>query len=100
MAVSSLKEVLKRSNKIIKRTIGRGRSAVTKVASRTILFKRLLFLRKNQIKQAQLTFAELLPELNGLFRTLEIPSLEKEFILNEIDLLFSQGTSPPVRLTS
>ena len=100
MAVSSLKEVLKRSNKIIKRTIGRGRSAVTKVASRTILFKRLLFLRKNQIKQAQLTFAELLPELNGLFQTLEIPSLEKELILNEIDLLYSQGTSPPVLLTS
>ncbi|MDQ0273848.1 primase C-terminal domain-containing protein [Cytobacillus purgationiresistens] len=44
MAVSSLKEVLKRSKKIIKRSIGQGRAAVTKVASRSMLFKRLLLL--------------------------------------------------------
>jgi hypothetical protein len=54
MAVSTLKEVLKRSKKIIKRSIGQGRAAVTKVACRSMLLKRLLRLRKNQIEQAQL----------------------------------------------
>ena len=43
MAVSSLKEVLKRSNKIIKRTIGRGRAAVTKVASEPFYLKDYYF---------------------------------------------------------
>lgn len=100
MAVSSLKEVLKRSQKIIKRTVGRGRAAVTKVASRSMLFKNLVLLRKNQIKQAQLTFAELLPVLNCLFRTLEIPSLGAEFLSNEIDLLYEHWNSPPGRLIS
>ncbi|WP_394237486.1 primase C-terminal domain-containing protein [Niallia oryzisoli] len=100
MAVSTLKEVLKRSNKIIKRTVGRGRAAVTKVASRSMLFKRLLLLRKNQIKQAQLTFDELLPELNESFRTLEIPFLEAELLLHEVDLLYRAGASPPYRMTS
>jgi hypothetical protein len=100
MAVSSLKEVLKRSNKIIKQTVGRGRAAVTKMASRSMLLKRLLLLRKNQIKQAQLTFAELLPEQNEHFHMIDMPSLEDELILNEVDLLYKHGASPPDRLTS
>ena len=100
MAVSSLKEVLKRSNKLIKRTVGRGRAAVTKLASRSMLFKRLLFLRKNQIKQAQLTFVELLPEITASFRTLEMPNLEAELLLHEVDLLYRAGASPQNRLTS
>ena len=42
MAVSTLKEVLKRSSKLIKHTIGRGRGAVTQLASRAMMFKSLL----------------------------------------------------------
>jgi len=100
MAVSTLKEVLKRSTKLIKRTVGRGRAAVTKVATRSMLFKSMLLLRKRQIQQAQLTFAELLPELNASFRTLEIPSLEEKLLLHEVDLLYRAGASPPDRMTS
>lgn len=100
MAVSTLKEVLKRSNKIIKRTVGRGRAAVTKLASRSMLFKNLLLLRKNKIKQAQLSFVELMPELNGGFRTLDIPALETELLIHEVDLLYGPGYSPPDKLIS
>jgi len=100
MAVSTLKEVLKRSKKVIKRTVGRGRAAVTKLASRSMLFKNLLLLRKNKIKQAQLSFAELLPEINGLFRTLDIPGLEAELLIHEVDLLYDPGYSPPDLLIS
>lgn len=100
MAVSSLKEVLKRSNKIIKQTIGRGRKAVTKLTSKSMLFKHLLFLRQKQIKQAQLTFAKLLPDLKGSFQTLEIPSLEDILLIHKVDLFTQPGTSPPHRLTS
>lgn len=100
MAVSSLKEVLKRSKKIIKRTVGRGRAARTKIASRSMLFKNLLLLRENKIKQAQISFAELLPEINGLFRTLEIPALDVELLIHDADLLYDPGKSPPKLLTS
>ena len=99
MAVSTLKEVLKRSNKIIKRTIGQGRSAVTKVATRSMLFRRLLQLRKNQLDQVQLSFAELLPKLNVAIRTLPMPRLETELFLHEVDLLYRIGSSPPSRNT-
>lgn len=94
MAVSTLKEVLKRSKKIIKRTMGRGRAAVTKLANRSMLFKNLLLLRKSKIKQAQLSFAELLPAVNGLFRPLDIPALEAELLIHEVDLLYEQGEAP------
>lgn len=97
MAVSTLKEVLKRSKKIIKRSIGQGRAAVTKVACRSMLLKRLLRLRKNQIEQAQLSCVELMPELNTTIRTLPMPTLETELVLHEVDLLYRSGISPPSR---
>lgn len=100
MAVSTLKEVLKRSNKLKKYTIGQGRGAITKVASRSMLFKSLLLLRKNQVKNSQLTFAELLPELNKSIRTLPMPSLEVEMLMYELNLLYRSGASPPIRITS
>ena len=66
MAVSTLKEVLKRSSKLIKQTVGRGRGAVTQIASRSMMFKSLLVSRKKYLQQAQLTFAELLPEAKSI----------------------------------
>ena len=75
MAVSTLKEVLKRSSKLIKHTIGRGRGAVTKLASRSMMFKSLLLSRKKYLEQAQLTFTELLPEAKQFPETLTFPSL-------------------------
>lgn len=100
MAVSTLKEVLKRSSKLIKRTVGRGRAAVTQLTSRSMMFKSLLLSRKKYLQQVQLTFTELLPEAKQLPETLIFPSLESELITFEMDLLYRPGDSPPERKTS
>lgn len=97
LAVSTLKEVLKRSGKLIKRTVGRGRGAVTKLTSRSMMFRSLLQLRKKRLQQAQLTFAELLPEPNEFARTLKLPALDTELLIYELDILYRAGASPPVR---
>ncbi|MGM0807449.1 MAG: primase C-terminal domain-containing protein [Bacillota bacterium] len=59
MAQSTLKEVLKRSRKLIKQTKGRGRGAVTYLASRSVLFKNLLVSRMKQVQKAQMTFVNM-----------------------------------------
>jgi Primase C terminal 1 (PriCT-1) len=100
MAVSTLKEVLKRSSKLIKHTIGRGRGAVTKLTSRSMMFKSLLLSRKKYLQQVQLTFSELLPEAKQFPEPLIFPSLEKELITLEIDILYRSGASPPGRKSS
>jgi hypothetical protein len=100
MAVSTLKEVIKRSNKIIKRTIGRGRGAVTKLASRSMLFKSLLVLRKKRIQHTQITLVELLPNYKTNSRKLYFPTLEAELLHYELDILYRPGASPPVRRSS
>jgi hypothetical protein len=98
--VSSLKEVFKQSSKLKKYTIGRGRGAVTKLASRTMLFRNLLQLRKNYIRQTQLTFSELLPEPNRFPVALQFPSLETQLLTHEVDILYRSGSSPPNKMTS
>jgi hypothetical protein len=101
MAVSTLKVVLKRSNKLIKRTVGRGRNAVSMVASRSMLFRSLLQTRKKRIQQAQMTFAELLPAANQIISVFDIPEFEEELFTHEVDLIYrSGGTSPPIKMTS
>lgn len=98
LAVSTLKEVLKRSSKLIKITVGRGRGAVTKLASRSMLLRNLLLLRKKRIQHAQLTFAELLPtKPNTSAWTLNLPSLVTELLSYELDILYRSGASPPVQ---
>lgn len=97
IAVSSFKEVLKRSSKLIKHTIGRGRGAVTKLSSRSMLFRSLLHNRKKKIQHAQLSFSELLPNPyqfpNG--SPLVFPTLESQLISYEVEILYRAGSSPP-----
>jgi hypothetical protein len=100
MAVSTLKEVLKRSSKLIKHTIGRGRGAVTQLASRSMMFKSLLVSRKKYLQQVQLTFTELLPEAKKSPEELIFPLLETELITVELDILYRSGASPPGRKSS
>jgi hypothetical protein len=95
MAVSTLKEVLKRSTKLIKRTIGRGRNAVTMLASRSMLFQSFLHNRKKRLHLAQVTFSKLFPSNGQFINTLDVPYLEEALITYEIDLLYRSGTSPP-----
>ncbi|MFJ7747510.1 primase C-terminal domain-containing protein [Peribacillus sp. NPDC097295] len=95
MAVSTLKEVLKRSTKLIRHTVGQGRGAYTKVASRSMMCRNLLWKRQERIEQAQMTFAELLPQATAFPRTLVFPSLRSELLNYELDILYRPGTSPP-----
>jgi hypothetical protein len=99
MAVSTLKEVLKRSNTLIKRTVGRGRNAVSMIASRSMLFKSLLQSRKKRIQQAQMTFAELLPKNEQHISAVDVPDIEAELLVHQIDILYRAG-SPPGKLIS
>ncbi|MCA1037478.1 primase C-terminal domain-containing protein [Bacillus infantis] len=95
LAVSSLKEVIKRSKSIVKRTSGRGRGAITKISSRSMIFKYLLHLRRKQIQQAQLSFAELLPNPYHFpaGKPLEFPALDS-LLHAEMDKLLRSESQP------
>ena len=95
MAVSTLKEVLKRSTKLIRHTVGQGRGAYTQVASRSMMFRNLLWKRQERIEHTQMTFAELLPQANAFPTTLVFPSLQSELLNYEMDILYRPGVSPP-----
>ncbi|MCM3032905.1 primase C-terminal domain-containing protein [Niallia sp. MER 6] len=96
--LSTLKEVLKRSSKLVKKTIGRGRSAITMITTKAMLFRNLLHNRQQYIKQAQLSFSELLPESDVVIHSFDIPYLDEVIITQEIDLIYRGGASPPDKL--
>ncbi|MGM0867590.1 MAG: primase C-terminal domain-containing protein [Bacillota bacterium] len=100
MALSTLKEVFKRSSKLIKRSVGRGRNAVSMVSSRSMLFKSLLQTRKKRIQQAQMTFSELLPATNLFIRPMDFPDMEEESLIYELDIIDRSGASPLIKMTS
>ncbi|MDQ0862258.1 primase C-terminal domain-containing protein [Bacillus sp. V2I10] len=103
MAVSSLKEVLKRSNRIIKRTVGRGRAAVTKVSSRSMLLKGLLHMRKKQINHNQSAAAPLIDKVSTIKREIQlvINMFDTPFSSQEeIDIFNDSGQLPPIKNTS
>ena len=100
MAVSTLKEVFKRSTKLIKRTIGHGRGAISMVSSRSMLFRSLLLSRKKRVQHAQITFAELLPEADKIISPIEIPDIQEELLTYEVDLIYRTGAAPPIKMTS
>ncbi|GGB68908.1 primase C-terminal domain-containing protein [Fictibacillus barbaricus] len=62
MALSTLKEVLKQSKRIVKQTKGRGRNAVTRISAKSVLFKHLITLKQITIPRAQLVFPNVLPK--------------------------------------
>lgn len=98
MAVSTLKEVLKRSQRLIKRTIGVGRNAVTMLTTRSMLFRSFLHKRQEQIKHAQLTFAQLMPPTHMIIEHQDIPFMTE--LLDSFELTYGDlaGSSPPVKL--
>lgn len=93
---SSLKETLKRSTgKVMKRTTGERATAKTYIATNRMLFRHVLYLRRTQLKDEQLSFIQLLPK-----RTLQkadIPSLEELFLQYQHLIEPHSGTSPPLR---
>ena len=72
MALSSLKEVLKRSCNLITKTVGRGRNAYTLLTSRQLFIQHLLTLRKRNKQQA---LQELLEEANPVLKNLSISNV-------------------------
>lgn len=82
MAVSSLKEVINRSSRLIKKTVGRGRAAVTKLSSRSMLFKGLLHMRKKQTNLNQSAAGTLVDSVSTIRREIQL-------VINMIDTPFS-----------
>lgn len=62
MALSTFKEVLKRSNKLVVESVGRGRKAYTKVTSRKLYVQHVLYLRKQNKQVAQQALHQLLSD--------------------------------------
>ncbi|WP_052343756.1 primase C-terminal domain-containing protein [Bacillus massiliigorillae] len=62
MALSTMKEVIKRSSRLVTETVGRGRKAYTKLTSRKLYIQNLLFLRKNTKQVAQQILHHLLAD--------------------------------------
>lgn len=100
MAVSTLKEVLKRTNKLVKRVVGRGRNATTLLASKSMLFRSVLLSRKKYIEQLQLSFAELLPENNRVLSYDDFPDYEDLIMMYLNSLTKGSRAAPTVRLIS
>lgn len=82
MAVSSLREVINRSGRLIKRTVGRGRGAVTKISSRSMLFKGLLHMRKKQLNLNQSNPESLVSKVSTIRREIQL-------VINMFDMPFS-----------
>lgn len=99
MALSTLKEVLKRSNKLIKRTIGRGRNSVSMIANRSILFRSLLLKRQEKVRQAQMNFSQLLPKSDQVISVFDLPDIEEELSIHELEFTHRSGASPPTYCT-
>lgn len=99
MAVSTLKEVLKRSTKLIKRTLGRGRNSVSMIANRSILFRSLLQKRNEKVRQAQMTFSQLLPKSDQVIGIFDFPDIVEELSIHELEFLQGSGVSPPTSRT-
>jgi hypothetical protein len=100
IAVSSLKEVLKRSSRLLKRTIGRGRGAVTKWTSRTMLFKNLIQLRQKRAQQIQLAFVgtgnniQIMAAINESLNS----ALSSKQMAVELEFLYQHGLAPPSKM--
>src|SRR5699024_2883918 len=63
--LSSFKEVLKKSKCIHKQTKGRGRSAVTYITTKSMLFNHLIATKKEDINTIQSLFKELFIHIKG-----------------------------------
>lgn len=93
MAVSTFKEVLKRSKQLIKRTVGRGRYAVSMLATRSMLIQNVLLKRQEKKQMFQMAVVQ------GNPVDMYIPRLEELVGLEEFDIEHRSGASPPIRNT-
>lgn len=92
LALSSLKELIKKSRKIVKRTVGKGRAAYTQITTQSMLMNHILLLRKNNKKQENY-FDELAPYITIAKPSIQL--LQKEKWLKEVESLDLSGASPP-----
>ncbi|SFD60256.1 primase C-terminal domain-containing protein [Bacillus sp. UNCCL81] len=83
--LSSFKEVLKRSSKLIKRTIGKGRNAVTILTSEMMLVRQIIHKRKTANKSIQMIFSEISNVINN----------KKLSLLSALDIVHERTNAPP-----
>lgn len=102
MALSTLKEVLKRSGKLVKRVVGSGRNAITMLTTRIMLFKSLLRQRKQRLQHSQITFGTVVSfEEIKLAHTINLPDLDAAIQqLESSDWKAVAKTGPPLHFIS
>lgn len=93
MAVSTLKEVLKKSSTLVKVVEGKGRAATTKITTRVILLRHMLRNAITNNVQKKKAYRELIKLFNKNENNKTIRILEK--IINFEQQIELPGTSPP-----
>lgn len=83
MAVSTLKEVLKRSKKLVKIVEGKGRAAVSKITTRVILLRHLLRIAKTSELEKKIEYRNLLKSINK--------QQDKDNVTIAVELLFNDS---------
>lgn len=91
MAFSTLKEVFKRTKTLFKVTKGRGRSGVTYLTTRSMLFKHYLMLRRTSQLEVAATKERFKKE--SYLTVYDFPDLEE--IIAEFKRVLNTGSSPP-----
>lgn len=98
MAVSTLKEVLKRSKQLMKNVKGAGRGAVTMVTTKIMFFQSILRKHKERMTQAQLSYKEYLIVDEVIKSTFDLVDLDiEEWLENTYRYGVQGGPAPPGR---
>lgn len=97
MALSTLKEVLKRSRRLVVKSVGRGRKAYTKVTSRKLYAQHVLYLRKQNKQVAQKALHAMLGERQE--DMLEPLSIGRVIITRDVPI-YQLEHMPAIRNTS
>lgn len=98
IALSSLKEVLKRSKQLVKQVEGRGRGAVTMLSTKIVLLRSVLRKQKEKMVQAQLSYREYVIIDEMIRSVFDLPLIN--FAMNyykENERNVENGPSPPIR---
>jgi len=99
MAVSTLKEVLKRSKQLLKTVKGAGRGSVTMITTKIMFFRSILRRHKEKMTLAQLSYKDYLIVDDVIKSTFDLVDIDiDEWFKNTYKSSVQGGPAPPGRL--
>ena len=97
MALSTLKEVLKRSSQLIKQVKGSGRGSVTMLSTKVMYLRSLLRQRRENMQNAQLQFKEYIIIEEMIREAFNLPVIDSDSWYRVNHKPIDTGSSPPAR---